>query len=185
MDVKNEVGKSNDCQNCKIKCDLESDLFRSNWWLNHLGNQSAKLWSLLNEQLETDQVISLLESLGRNCAQQCNWASQYVNDPEGFFDFMNKRSGEEFRYDKEAGIILITTRERDCDCKIINTKKQDKKEMGQYKMPPIYCSCSIGWQKYTYETIVGKKIEVRVLESVLGGSDKCAFEIKILEDDLL
>ncbi len=83
---------------------------------------------------------------------------------------MNEKASEQFDYDKDKGTITITTQERDCDCRMVNSKIT----------PPIFCACSVGWQKHTYETILGKRVEVQVKESVLRGSKRCVFEVQVL-----
>jgi predicted hydrocarbon binding protein len=147
----------------------EEPAWRLQWWLSHGQKQWAKLWELLEAHLDEKTRMDILEQLGRNCARSLGWAKQHKGNPEGFFEFMNKRAGERFDYDKDHGVIRITTRERDCDCRLAKNKLT----------PPIYCACSIGWQKYVYETIFEKKIDVEVKESVLRGSKRCVFEVRI------
>jgi len=36
-------------------------------------------------------------------------------------------------------------------------------------------------QQYTYETLLGKKVRVELLESVLNGSTRCVLQIQIAE----
>ena len=42
-----------------------------------------------------------------------------------------------------------------------------------------YCDCSLGWQKYMFEIVFGKPVEVRHIETILRGGKTCRFEIKI------
>jgi predicted hydrocarbon binding protein len=142
---------------------------RLQWWLGHTQRQMAKLWELLEPHLDEKTRVAILEQLGRNCAANLGWAKQYKGNPEGFFKLMNDKAGERFDYDKDHGVITITTRERDCDCRMAKSKLT----------PPIYCACSIGWQKHTYETIFEKKVDVEVKESVLRGSKRCVFEVRV------
>ncbi len=144
--------------------------WRLQWWLSHTQKQMAKLWELLETHLDEKTRVAILEQLGRNCAANLGWAKQYQGNPDAFFEFMNQKTGEQLDYDKDKGVITVTTRERDCDCRMVNSKIT----------PPIFCACSIGWQKHTYETILGKKVDVRIKESVLRGSKRCVFEVRIL-----
>ena len=98
--------------------------------------------------------------------------AKYKNNPEGFFEHMEQSQSEKFEYDKANGIITITTPERDCVCGMVNSKIT----------PAYFCQCSIGWQKQTYETILGKAIDVELKESVLRGSKRCVFEVRIRND---
>jgi predicted hydrocarbon binding protein len=144
--------------------------WRLQWWLSHTQKQMAKLWKLLESHLDEKTRVAVLEQLGRNCASNLGWAKQYKHNPDAFFDFMSQKAGEQFAYDKDKGVITVTTPERECECRMVDSKIT----------PPIFCACSIGWQKHTYETILGKKVDVQIKESVLRGSKRCVFEVRIL-----
>lgn len=49
------------------------------------------------------------------------------------------------------------------------------------KVAPIFCNCSAGFHKKTWEGALGQKVEVEVLESVLQGNDRCRFAIHLPE----
>ncbi len=151
---------------------VQRELFRKQWWLEHTQKQIVRLWELLEPHLDDKQRLEIIEQLGRNCAKSLGWAEKYKNNPEGFFEHMEQSQGEKFEYDKANGIITITTPERDCVCGMVNSKIT----------PAYFCQCSIGWQKQTYETILGKAINVELKESVLRGSKRCVFEVRIQND---
>lgn len=50
---------------------------------------------------------------------------------------------------------------------------------GEKSVPYEWCNCSAGFAKYPFEVILGRQLEVRVLESPLKGDDRCRFEITI------
>ena len=52
---------------------------------------------------------------------------------------------------------------------------------GEPDIPMDWCYCSAGYGKFRYDIIFGEETEAEVLESVLNGSDKCRFRIKIPE----
>lgn len=37
-----------------------------------------------------------------------------------------------------------------------------------------YCNCSVGWYKQLFETAMGKKVEVKILQSIISRSKSCA-----------
>ena len=148
---------------------LQKELSRKQWWLNHAAKQLAKLWVLLEPELDDTKRREILEQLGRNCAKSIGWSQKFIGNPEGFFNYVNQKNGETFTYDKENGIITVVTRERDCDCQLVDTKIT----------PAYFCHCSMGWQKQMYETIFGKAVDTELKESVLGGSKRCVFEVRI------
>ena len=150
--------------------DTDRQLKRLQWWQDHTKKQIAKLWALLEPHLDEKTRLNIIEQLGRNCASMLGWARQFKGNTEGFFQKMKESQGEELTFDKEKGIITVTTPERDCVCGLVNSKIT----------PAYFCQCSIGWQKETYETILGKKVEVELKESVLRGSKRCVFRIHVL-----
>ena len=150
--------------------DADRQIKRLQWWQDHTRKQFAKLWTLLESHLDEKTRLNLIEQLGRNCASMLGWAKEFKGNPEGFFQRMKERQGEELSFDKEKGIITITTPERDCVCGLVKNKVT----------PAYFCQCSIGWQKETYETILGKKVEVELKESVLRGSKRCVFKVHVL-----
>jgi hypothetical protein len=46
----------------------------------------------------------------------------------------------------------------------------------------LLCDCSLGHTLVLWETVLGRKLEGEVVESVLMGSDRCVFRIKLPED---
>jgi predicted hydrocarbon binding protein len=147
----------------------ERQVARLQWWQDHTKRQLVKLWELLEPHLDDKTRAEIIEQLGRNCAKSLGWAGQCKGDPEAFFQRMKDSQNEEIEYDRDKGIITITTPERDCVCAMVDSKKT----------PPYFCQCSIGWQKETYETILDKKVEVELKESVLRGSTRCVFQVRI------
>jgi predicted hydrocarbon binding protein len=148
---------------------LRDQNWRLEWRLNHAKNQLARLMELLEPELNDSVRSRILQELGRNCAKSLGWAEQYKGNPEGFFKHMKDRSGEQLDFDKSGKTITIVTRERNCDCPLVRDNR----------MPAFYCGCSIGWQKQTYETILGKSVEVELKESVLRGAKRCVFEVRV------
>jgi predicted hydrocarbon binding protein len=163
------TGQSEPAQKNPETDKLREENWRLNWRLNHARNQLARLMELLEPELDPSVRKRILQELGRNCAKSLGWAEKYKGNPEGFFEQMKSHSGEQLAFDPTGKIITIVTRERDCDCPLVDSSK----------MPPGYCDCSIGWQKETYETILGKSVEVDLKESVLRGSKRCVFEVRI------
>ncbi|MFH1513144.1 MAG: hypothetical protein ABIG45_07290 [Bacillota bacterium] len=170
------------CANCGSACPaavkriepqpLPDDVNRLKWWLEFSQKQTAQLWELLREYLDEEAQSAILNRLGRNCARSLGWARQFVGDPEGFFRHMHDSCGEVITFDREANVITVTTPERDCVCMLVNSGN----------ISPVYCNCSMGWQQYTYETILNKKVSVTVEKAVIRGDRKCVFHIAVLDE---
>lgn len=72
-------------------------------------------------------------------------------------------------WDKEKGVVTSTGPEGDCGCPLVSMKRT----------PAVWCNCSIGYQKETFETIFGRPVQSRLKESKLAGSKRCVFEITL------
>ena len=149
--------------------DMGRQLHQLQWWQGHTKRQTARLWELLEPHLDEATRRDILEQLGRNCAEAGGWAKRHQGDLPGMLQEMREH-GDTVEYDEAKGIITVTGPERDCGCGMVDSKV----------MPSYYCQCSVGWQKQTYETVLGRKVDAVLKESVLHGAKRCAFEIRIL-----
>jgi predicted hydrocarbon binding protein len=141
----------------------------ADWKESFVKHRFAKLIGILDSTLDENTRNNIIENLGRECSKN-SLAMKYVNDPEGFFKEIHDRWGENIAYDKEKGIVRIETPERDCVCPLVDSKVISKS----------ICQCSVGWQAQTYNTILGKDVEAKCVESVIRGSKRCVFEVRIL-----
>lgn len=46
-------------------------------------------------------------------------------------------------------------------------------------VPASWCACSAGYEKALFDAVFGQETEVRMVESVLGGSDRCRFAVSL------
>lgn len=141
----------------------------TSWKERFVKHRFSKLIDILDETLDEETKNQILENLGRECSKRSQ-IDKYKNNIRGFFEYLKNNWKEKATFDKENGIIRIETAERECFCPMFDSKKVSKS----------ICQCSVGWQSQTYETILGKTVETKCIESVIRGSTKCVFEIKLL-----
>ncbi len=151
---------------CKV-FDVKNN--ETDWKESFIKFRFAKLIGILDLTLDENTKNKIIENLGKECSKN-SLAMKYVNNIDGFFNELHDRWGEKASYDKEKGFIRIETPERDCVCPFVDSKTISKS----------VCQCSVGWQTQTYNTILGKEVEAKCVESVVRGSKRCVFEIKIL-----
>jgi predicted hydrocarbon binding protein len=142
---------------------------RLEWRLNLARRQLATLLTEIEPVLDPRTRSRIMRQLGRNCARSLGWAEKYKGDPKGFFEHMRRVLGETLSMDAGQQVITVATPERPCVCQLV----------ADNKAPAYYCDCSLGWQMETYETILGKPVEVTLKESALRGSTRCVFEIRV------
>jgi predicted hydrocarbon binding protein len=146
-----------------------ADEKKAEWKEGFVKYRFAKLIGILDLTLDEKTKNQILENLGKECANRSQ-SKQYINNLDGFFNDLRSRWGENASYDKEKGLIRIETPERECFCPMFDSKEISKS----------ICQCSVGWQAQTYKTIFGKDVEAKCVESVIRGSKRCVFEVRIL-----
>jgi predicted hydrocarbon binding protein len=146
-----------------------SESNETDWKDKFIKYRYAKLIGILDSTLDENTKNHILENLGKECSKD-SFAIIYKNNRDGFFNEIHNRWGENAIYDEEKGIIRIETPERDCACPLVDSRIMSKS----------ICQCSVGWQTQTYNTILGKEVKATCVESVIRGSKRCVFEIKIL-----
>jgi len=143
------------------------------WKLGFMQKRFAKLLGIIDTSLEDNKKQEILEKLGRECAKEFKESAlKYKGNIEGYLSEIMSQWVEKADYNKEEGVIRIFDKKREtCFCPFI-----DKSLITSDTM----CYCSLGWQKEIYETVTGKPVEVRVIDSILKGGDRCSFEISIV-----
>jgi len=144
------------------------------WRLRFVRSRYAKLIDILSNHMNENELSEVLHDLGVYCATTDPKLQTYRGDVDGYCEHIKKTaSGDDVTYDRKKGIIIMTSPERtDCFCPLISLQNQT---------PKIVCNCSLGWQQRTWETILGKKVQVELKESVLRSGKRCVFRILVLE----
>jgi hypothetical protein len=142
------------------------------WRLPFMKKRFAKLIEILAGKMSKADLTETLRQLGSYCASTSPLAQQHRGDIDGFIREFKKQGNDDITYDPEAGRITITGAEHaDCACPL----------MAKNLTPKTACDCSLGWNQYTYETVLGKKVRVELKESVLRGGKRCAFVVQVLK----
>lgn len=143
------------------------------WRWGFLKRRYAKLLSLLGETMDKAALERTLVELGSFCSAEYDKMLQgYRGNPQGFADHIRKTSsGDVVTF--AQNLITVTSPDRsDCFCPLNGVAA---------KTPGVVCNCSLGWQQHSWETVLGKKVRVDLIESVLQGGTRCVFEIHVLE----
>jgi len=141
------------------------------WRLPFVKERYAKLLEILRTTVSLDTLNDILRQLGRHCASTYPLIQEHRGDVDGFITEFKKRANEDIVYDREKGIVTVVGPERgDCYCPLVD----------RHTVPASVCNCSLGWQQYTYETLLEKKVAVTLKESVVRGGKRCVFEIRVL-----
>ena len=138
------------------------------WRIGFIQNRMAKLIEGMDDKLDEGTLISLLENMGRHCAKgNIEKNNKFKGDVDAYIKSIEKWV-EKIEHDGEKGIIkIVGVKNNSCFCPFVDTSK----------MPQEFCNCTKGSQKETYETIIGKPVDVKIDTSVLWGGERCAFTI--------
>ncbi len=163
------------CAATCLPAGAEAPKAADDWRWGFLKRRYAKLISMLSETMDEATLRKTMVQLGTFCsAEYDEMLDKYKGDVDGFAKHVRSTSsGDIITYDRERGVITMTTDERaDCFCPLNSVKA---------KTPAAVCNCSLGWQTHTWERILQKKVRVDLKEAVLRGGKRCTFEIHILE----
>jgi predicted hydrocarbon binding protein len=142
---------------------------KEDWRIGFMQNRFAFFFDILGKTTDQATLDKLVEQFGRYCAKE-NEAefAEYVGKIDKYFEYVKTKWVEKAEFDRVKNEIRITDKKREsCFCPLINSKIMSKD----------FCNCSKGYLKQTYETIIGKPVEVEILTSLLRGADYCSFKI--------
>jgi hypothetical protein len=132
-------------------------------------HQVATMVGLMAAGPAAPACAEILENTGRECAKLGGLSTRFRGDPEGYFATARQNWGTEFSWDKEKGIITVTVAEGECNCPMVDNKRT----------LPFFCNCSVGYQKESFENVLGRPVKATLKESKLGGSKRCVFEVTL------
>lgn len=111
----------------------------------------------------------VLETMGRECAKEFSGLTErFRGKPQEFLDEARKQWMKEASYDPASGTIRVVDRAAHCTCAFVQPGLT----------PADFCSCTLGWQKEAYATILGGPVDAELESSVLRGGSCCAFRIQ-------
>ena len=142
---------------------------KPDWRIGFMQKRFARFIEIMNSNLDDETKNKLIEELGRACANEgYKDLLKYKGKIKEFLKDIETKWVEKTEFDEEKKEIRIIDKKREsCFCPFVDMSKMSKD----------FCNCSIGWQKETYETILGVPVDVKIESSVLRGSDKCSFII--------
>lgn len=145
------------------------------WRIPFIKRRYGKLLELLEGQMDESKLNDLLQHLGAYCAMSSSHLNAHKGDIDGFIKDFKAMANEDISYDRNSQIVTIVGPERsECFCPLVDTKATTK----------TVCNCSLGWQKHTYETLLGKKVHVELTESVVRGGKRCTFKVHVSNENV-
>jgi hypothetical protein len=131
--------------------------------------QIAKMLGFMAADASAETCAGILEKTGRECAKLGQLGARFKADTEGYFAAARKNWGTDFTWDKERGVVTVAVAEGDCGCPLVDKQRT----------PAVWCNCSVGYQKESFEAIFGRPVQVCLKESKLSGAKRCVFEVTL------
>ena len=141
---------------------------KEDWRIDFMQKRMISFIEGMDDKIDEETIDALLENMGRSCAKS-NTGNRikFKGDLDGYLKSLEEYV-EKAEHDEKNGTIKIIGKKSDsCFCPFVDTTK----------MPKEFCNCTKGWNKETYEMILGKTVEVKIDTTVLWGGDRCAFTI--------
>lgn len=138
--------------------------------LDAVETRFAALIGILNRELDPSTRKRILRGLGSACAARYReMFDKYKNDLQGFLAYARKEWVEDASFDETTGTISVVDKSPKCVCPLVR----------QGETPGEFCDCTLGWQTAAYSAILGKPVEVELVDSILRGGRRCSYRIRI------
>jgi predicted ArsR family transcriptional regulator len=147
------------------------------WRQRFVRRRYAKLMEILSSRVDEKALNETLHDLGSYCSTTDEKVGTFRGNFDGYREHLKQTaSGDTVAFDREKGLITVTSPERaDCFCPLVSV---------QDKTPQVVCNCSLGWHQRTWQTVLGKKVQVELKESVLRGGRRCSFQVHVSDESV-
>lgn len=124
----------------------------------------------LDKHVDEETRRKLLEECGRRCQSPMfvKKAKSIYAKSKNLDDFLDKLGKVYKHLHREGNDVYIIYPK--CYCSQVN-------KIPKGKLSGTYCNCSRGWAKALFEGALGRPVEVKMEESIIGGGNQCRFKI--------
>jgi len=143
----------------------------SDWRIGFIQKRFAKMIAGMDSTLDQETKVRILENLGRACAKE-HAASfeKFKGNPESFLADLKNSWAERTEYNKNTKTMKVVGKKQEsCFCPFVDASIT----------PKDFCNCSLGFNKESFETVLGQPVDVCIDESILRGGNRCSFTITL------
>jgi hypothetical protein len=154
----------------KAVAQSETEEAKEDWRVGFMQKRFNTFLGKLQGVIDEQTRDHILEQMGRSCARDSEeHYIKFKNNVEGLLAEMTGQWLEKAEYHAGKKEIMLSSHETGrCVCPFVNINET----------AAFFCSCSKGYQKQIFETVLERPVEVIIVESVLRGSKRCGFMIK-------
>ena len=142
---------------------MEHKEFTKKWIKNLMENMDA--------HLDERTKVELMESCGRACARSgpVHVARECRGNLDRWLATLREWHGGEEHVQQDGDVVRVVC--TDCLCPVAKDIPEG--------LSCTYCYCSLGWMKETFGAVVGKPVDVELLQSIVRGAETCEFAITL------
>jgi predicted hydrocarbon binding protein len=139
--------------------------------MNHTHKWIKSLMDGLDNQVDEQTRTAILENCGRNCIprsfiDRVKAQCKNTEDLDALLDDM----GQIWSHVHKEGDHLSVVYDK-CYCPLVKAYPD--------KLSPSFCTCSRGWVKELFESVMGRPVEVQLEQSVRQGDPICKFSVRL------
>lgn len=156
-----------------------------------VGDEELAVWvkgavGRMDALLPEETRCSVMEACGKNCSEVNKRAidaglakRKKAETEEAFIDAEVKAAKASSRLERGDGVLYQVYTPRGfgkklrCFCALTRGLPEGE------TMSPTYCKCGEAFARTYWQSVLGRHVEVKLLESGLTGSDVCRFEIRL------
>jgi predicted hydrocarbon binding protein len=133
-----------------------------------------KMMLLMDQSVDEETRREVMEACGRRCMgmsvlKKARQIQKEASDLDDLLQRLNEAHiGGGHMYREGSTVHAMYTR---CYCGTVSQTREP--------ISVTYCSCSCGWFRQLFESLMGHPVEVRLLDSIIQGGESCQFLIEL------
>jgi predicted hydrocarbon binding protein len=128
----------------------------------------------LPEEIGLDCAKAVMESCGQRCIGQSVLEKARIcyDDAQDIDEFLRKLNSTHIGGGniRRESYLIFASYER-CYCGSVSKTGTP--------ISTIYCHCSCGWYKRLFQTVLGRPVQVELIDSIIHGAERCQFKIQL------
>lgn len=153
------------------KAEKNAEPPKEDWRIGFAQERYAVLLKALEQEGGAPALEKALHQVGGYCASKSEMLKANEGKPLEYMEAMRRSWNAKVDYDEKQGLVRISfATEGTCPCPLVKTGLT----------PSSVCQCSVGMQQRAMSTVFKRPVKVELKESLLRGSNKCSFEVRLV-----
>jgi predicted hydrocarbon binding protein len=164
---------------CRLEGSVRDDLARACETYASLTTPQQKaraicgMMDVLDREVDEDTRRAIMEACGRHCigASTLRTARRLHQEAQDLDELLSRLNAAHIGggHLRREGNVIHAAYDR-CYCGSVNRAREP--------LSATYCTCSCGWYRQLFETLLEQPVEVDLLASIAQGDERCRFLIR-------